>query len=158
MWNFKIYMSLYKIYKIQILKKQFMRAIYSDLPPSAHSKLMDPRASILHPTLPWLYAAHLMSGSFAAPGKARHLEHILESGTCGAHHGSSCTGGGYWGVWRRHGGKVRLLRESQIVILWLVTQKANCAGTRLITAWSGSAWGENREQAFSVWQEELYMV
>lgn len=91
-------MSLYKIYKIQILKKQFMRAIYSDLPPSAHSKLMDPRASILHPTLPWLYAAHLMSGSFAAPGKARHLEHILESGTCGAHHGSSCTGGGYWGV------------------------------------------------------------
>lgn len=104
MWNFKIYMSLYKIYKIQIKKKviwTFMRATRSDLPPSAHGKHMDPRAPIPDPTSLWLYAAHLMSGSFAAPGKGHPLEHILESGTRSTHHGSSCTGGGYWGVWRR---------------------------------------------------------
>lgn len=59
------------------------------------------------PTSPWLYAVHLMCGSFAAPCRAHPLEHILESGTSGVHHGSSCTGVGYWGVCATEGGSVK---------------------------------------------------
>lgn len=47
------------------------------------------------------------------------MEHIPESGTRGGHHGNSCIGVGYWGVWRRDRGRVRL--KAQLLILSQVT-------------------------------------
>ena len=46
-------------------------------------------------------------GFFVAPCRAYPLEHILESGTPGVHHGSSCTGEGYCGVRGTKGGRVK---------------------------------------------------
>ena len=37
------------------------------------------------------------------------------------HHGSSCIGVGYWGVWRRDAGRVRLLPEAKLMMLSQVT-------------------------------------